>query len=62
MIPIIRFIYPHILFHRKTDDGIECGPFITKLDTGIFYSRYDYGYIFQISILGFGVNIVWTNL
>ena len=62
MRPIINFTYPNILFHRKTEDGFECGPFISQLDTGIFYSKYDYGQIIKISILGFGVYILWTNL
>ena len=39
----IRITYPKLLIHRKSDfDGIECGPYLTDTETGIFYSRYDY--------------------
>lgn len=57
----IKILLPHILFHKKTDDGIECGPMFTKLDTGIYFCKYEYGYQFQVSILGFGIYFLWTN-
>ena len=62
MSPIIEFLFPKILFHRKTEDGFECGPNISNLDTGIYYCEYDYGKIFKIAILGFGIHITWIYL
>lgn len=62
MKPLFKIITPRILFHRKTEEGFDCGPFISNLDTGIYFSKYDYGYVFQISFLGVGINITWTTL
>jgi len=50
---------PSILFHKKEESEIECGPYITDLNTGIFYSKYDYGYMLKIQILGFGIDAWW---
>lgn len=56
----IKITYPKLLLHRKTDFGdIECGPYLTDTETGIFYSRYDYGYVFKLQLLGFGIDIWW---
>ena len=62
MSPIIDLLWPKILIHRKTDDGFECGVFVSNLDTGIYYSEYDYGKIFKITLLGFGVSVNWIYL
>jgi len=62
MSPIIDFTFPKILFHKKTDDGFECGPFIRDLDTGIYYSEYDYGKVFQISLFGIGIRVTLIYL
>lgn len=58
----IKILLPKILFHRKIDDGFECGPIITRLDTGIYFCKYEYGYEFKISLLGFGIYFLWTNI
>jgi hypothetical protein len=50
---------PSILFHKKDENEIECGPYLTELNTGIFYSKYDYGYMLKIQILGFGIDAWW---
>jgi hypothetical protein len=56
----IKITYPKLLLHRKSDFGdIECGPYLTDTETGIFYSRYDYGYVFKLQLLGFGIDIWW---
>lgn len=56
----IKITYPKLLLHRKNDFGdIECGPYLTNAETGIFYSRYDYGYVFKLQFLGFGIDIWW---
>lgn len=56
----IKITYPKLLLHRKSDfDGIECGPYLTDTETGIYYSRYDYGYSFKLQLLGFGIDIWW---
>jgi hypothetical protein len=56
----IKITYPKLLLHRKNDFGdIECGPYLTNTETGIFYSRYDYGYVFKLQFLGFGIDIWW---
>jgi len=62
MSPIIDITLPKILVHRKTEDGFECGPYITDLDTGIFYCEYDYGKVLQISFLGVGIRITLIYL
>jgi len=56
----IRLTHPKLLLHRKSDFGdIECGPYLTDVETGIFYSRYDYGHAFKLQFLGFGIDIWW---
>jgi hypothetical protein len=56
----IRLTHPKLLLHRKNDFGdIECGPYLTDTETGIFYSRYDYGHAFKLQFLGFGIDIWW---
>jgi hypothetical protein len=56
----IRLTHPKLLLHRKSDFGdIECGPYLTDTETGIYYSRYDYGYVFRLQFLGFGIDIWW---
>ena len=56
---LIDFTTPKILIHKNDELEIECGPYITELDTGIYYSRYDYGYMLKVKILGFGLDIWW---
>jgi len=56
----IRLTHPKLLLHRKSDFGdIECGPYLTDTETGIYYSRYDYGHAFKLQFLGFGIDILW---
>jgi len=56
----IRLTHPKLLLHRKSDFGdIECGPYLTDTETGIYYSRYDYGHAFKLQFLGFGIDIWW---
>lgn len=56
---LIEFTTPSVLFHKKDEQEIECGPYLTELNTGIFYSKYDYGYMLKIQILGFGIDAWW---
>lgn len=56
---LVEFTTPTILLHRKEEQEIECGPYITELNTGIFYSKYDYGYILKLQFLGFGLDVWW---
>jgi hypothetical protein len=56
---LVELTTPKILFHKKEEQEIECGPYLTDLNTGIFYSKYDYGYILKIQLLGFGLDIWW---
>jgi hypothetical protein len=57
---MLKITYPKILIYRKKDSGdMDCGLHFTDLDTGIFYSRYDYGRIFKLQLLGIGVDIWW---
>jgi hypothetical protein len=56
----IRLTHPKLLLHRKSDFGdSECGPYLTDTETGIYYSHYDYGRIFKLQFLGFGIDIWW---
>ena len=50
---------PNIVLHKKNETEIECGPYLTDLNTGIYYSKYDYGYMLKLQILGFGLDIWW---
>jgi len=56
---LIEFTTPTVLLHKKTEEEIECGPYLTELNTGIYYSKYDYGYMLKVQILGFGLDIWW---
>ena len=55
----VVFTTPKLLLHKKEEQEIECGPYLTDLNTGIFYSKYDYGYILKLQILGFGLDVWW---
>ena len=56
----IRITYPKLLLHRKSDfEGFECGPYLSDTETGIYYSRYDYGHAFKLQFLGFGIDVWW---
>lgn len=46
---------PELLLHRKREDEIDCGPVLRNLDTGVHFNKYEYGYSFNITLLGFGV-------
>jgi len=50
---------PRLILVRKDKDNgeIEFGPYLTEVDTGIFYSKYDYGNILKVKVLGFGIDI-----
>lgn len=56
---LIEFTTPNIVLHKKNETEIECGPYLTDLNTGIFYSKYDYGYMLKLQVLGFGLDIWW---
>jgi hypothetical protein len=57
---MIRLTCPKLLLRRKSDFGdIECGPYLTDTDTGIYYSRYDYGHAFKLQLLGVGIDVWW---
>lgn len=56
---LIEITTPRVLLHSKIENEIECGPYLTELDTGIFYSKYDYGYMLKLKVLGFGLDIWW---
>lgn len=57
---LITFTSPNILLYSKDEDGYrEYGPYITDLNTGIFYNHYDYGYVLKIQFLGFGIDAWW---
>jgi len=55
----VVFTTHKLLLHKKEEQEIECGPYLTDLNTGIFYSKYDYGYILKLQILGFGLDVWW---
>jgi len=56
---LIEITLPSLLLHKKNENEIECGPYLTELNTGIFYSKYDYGYMLKVQILGIGLDIWW---
>ena len=56
---LVEFTLPEVILYRKDENDIEIGPYITKIDTGVFYSKYDYGNIVKITVLGFGLDIWW---
>ena len=62
MSPIIELVYPKLILHKKTEEGFDCGLFIRDLDTGIYYSKYDYGQIIQVSLLGLGIRVTLIYL
>jgi len=57
---LVNITTPEVLIYRKDEEGeIEIGPYITKIDSGFYYSKYDYGNILKIKLLGFGLDIWW---
>jgi len=56
---LVEFTTPSIVLHKKNETEIECGPYLTDLNTGIFYSKYDYGYMLKLQVLGVGLDIWW---
>jgi len=57
---LVELTTPKLIVVRKDDEGgIEVGPYLTEIDTGIFYSKYDFGNILKIKVLGFGLDIWW---
>jgi len=58
---LLEVTTPNIILIRKDKDNgeIEFGPYITNVDTGVFFSKYDYGNIFKVKILGFGIDLWW---
>lgn len=57
---LIEITTPEILVYKKDEFGdIEVGPYITKIDSGFYFSKYDYGNMLKIKLLGFGLDIWW---
>jgi len=58
---LIRILSPKLLLHKtnKEEDLLECGFYLSNLDTGIYFCKYDYGKEIKIAFLGFGVYIWW---
>ena len=57
---LIAFTTPDFLIMRKDENGdIEIGPYLSNADSGIFYSKYDFGNMLKIKVLGFGIDIWW---
>ena len=57
---LLEITTPDILIFKKDEYGdLEIGPYITKTDTGVFFSKYDYGYMLKLKVLGFGIDIWW---
>ena len=59
---IFRFLSPKLLLHRsvKEEDLLECGFYLSNLDTGIYFCKYDFGKEFRLVVLGFGFYIWWN--
>jgi hypothetical protein len=57
---LLEVTTPEVVLLRKDEfGGYEVGPYITKIETGFFYSKYDYGNILKVKVLGFGLDIWW---
>lgn len=56
---LVELTTPSVLLHKRNENEIECGPYLTELNTGIFYSKYDYGYMLKLQFLGFGLDVWW---
>ena len=57
---LIAFTTPDLLIIKKDENGdIEIGPYLSNTDSGVFYSKYDFGNMLKIKILGFGIDIWW---
>lgn len=41
----------------KEFDDLQVGPQLRDLDTVCYFSKYDYGYVFEVTILGIGISI-----
>jgi len=58
---LVELSTPEIILIKKDKEygDLEIGPYLTKADTGVFFSRYDYGNILKLKFLGFGLDIWW---
>jgi len=58
---LIKILVPKlILFNNiKEEYSLECGFYLSNLDTGVYYCRYDFGCEIKIALFGFGLYIWW---
>lgn len=60
---LLGITYPELILHRKNNNGdMDCGPYLTNLNTGICFSKWDYGIQFKIQILGLGLDFSMLHL
>lgn len=59
---LIRILLPKILVRKlnREEEMLEYGLYISNLDTGIYYCKYDFGKEFKISLLGLGLSVWWN--
>jgi len=59
---LIKFLTPKLLLHLtvKEEELLECGFYLSNLDTGIYFCKYDFGKEIRVLLLGFGIYI-WQN-
>jgi len=59
---LIRILLPKLLLCKinKEEETLECGFFISNLETGIYYCKYDFGREFKLAIAGFGISLWWN--
>ena len=58
---LIKILTPKLLLYKtnKGEDLLECGFYLSNLDTGIYFCKYDFGKEIRIVVLGFGFYIWW---
>lgn len=59
---LIRFLAPKLLLYKtvKEEGLLECGFYLSNLDTGVYFCKYDFGKEFRLVLFGFGFFIWWN--
>lgn len=60
---VVRFLLPKVIIYKlnKEEEMLECGFYLSNLDTGIYYCKYDFGEEFKIAFLGLGISVWWNT-
>jgi hypothetical protein len=58
----IEWFHPFVFMGKDSNEFVSCYGFSLDLKTEIYYYTYDWGYGFNLQILGFGFEINKTKI